>query len=57
MNGLIPSLKYYLRLLKDPSKFIDNYTRNLQKEFSKTTEIKEIHIKTWEKIIEKKLKS
>jgi len=57
VNGLIPSLKYYLRLLKNPSKFIDNYTRNLQKEFSKTTEIKEIHIKTWKKIIEKKLKS
>lgn len=56
VNGLIPSLKYYLRLLKDPNKFIDNYTKNLQKEFSKTTEIKEIHIKTWKRIIEEMLK-
>ncbi|MCW1311623.1 MAG: DNA methyltransferase [Candidatus Rehaiarchaeum fermentans] len=56
INGLIPSLKYYLRLLKNPSKFIDNYTKNLQNEFSKTTEIKEIHIKTWEKIIMKIIK-
>jgi len=56
VNGLIPSLKYYLRLLKDPSKFIDNYTKNLQKEFSKTTEIKEIHINRWKEIIGEKMK-
>ncbi len=56
VNVLIPSLKYYLRLLKDPSTFIDNYTKNLKKEFSKTTEIKEQHIKAWKKIVETRLK-
>ena len=55
VNGLIPSLKYYLRLLKDPGRFIDNYTKNLEAEFSKTTEIKEVHLKKWKKIIETKL--
>jgi DNA (cytosine-5)-methyltransferase 1 len=56
VNGLIPSLKYYLRLLKDPSTFIDDYTKNLKREFLKTTEIKEVHIKAWKKIVETKLK-
>ncbi len=50
VNGLIPSLKYYLRLLDDPGKFIDNYTKNLEIEFSKTTEIKKEHIKKWKEL-------
>jgi len=51
VNGLIPSLKYYLRLLKTPSKFIDNYTKNLEEEFSKTTEIKREHIIKWKDVL------
>lgn len=50
VNGLIHSLKYYLRLLSEPSKFIDGYTKNLEIEFSKTTEIKKEHIKKWKEI-------
>jgi len=51
VNGLILSLKYYLRLLDNPSLFIENYTENLQKEFSKTTEIKREHIDSWRKLL------
>jgi len=53
VNGLINSLKYYLRLLSKPSEFISVYTKNLEKDFQKTTEIKEEHIRTWKEIIEK----
>lgn len=55
VNGIIPSLKYYLRLLQNPKEFIIIYTNNLTKEFSKTTEIKKEHIKAWEKIIKEKI--
>ena len=48
VNGLLPSLKYYLRLIDDASLFIEKYNENLQKEFSKTTEIKSEHIKMWQ---------
>jgi DNA (cytosine-5)-methyltransferase 1 len=51
VNGLIHSLKYYLRLLNEPSKFIENYTRNLEIEFSKTTEIKREHIEKWKRLL------
>jgi len=56
VNGIIPSLKYYLRLLPQPIKFIERYTDNLNLEFSKTTEIKEQHLAQWERII-KELKT
>ncbi len=51
VNGIIPSLKYYLRLLPNPVNFIERYTGNLQLEFSKTTEIKKQHLAEWERII------
>jgi len=51
VNGLIHSLKYYLRLLNEPSKFIDNYTKNLEIEFSKTTEIKKEQIIKWKELL------
>ncbi len=51
VNGLIHSLKYYLRLLNEPSKFIDNYTKDLEIEFSKTTEIKKEQIDKWKELL------
>ena len=51
VNGIIPSLRYYLRLLPEPRKFIKRYTRNLAIEFSKSTEIKKEHIIAWEKLL------
>lgn len=53
VNGIIPSLKYYLRLLQNPLEFIKKYTANLELEFSKTTEIKKEHIKAWDDIVSK----
>jgi DNA (cytosine-5)-methyltransferase 1 len=51
VNGLIPSLKYYLRLIQNPAEFVNIYSKNLLLEFSKTTEIKKEHITTWNKIV------
>ncbi len=51
INGLVHSLKYYLRLLNEPSGFINNYTKNLIIEFSKTTEIKKEHIEKWKELL------
>lgn len=57
VNGIIPSLKYYLRLLPKPIKFIETYTNNLNLEFSKTTEIKKQHLAEWERIIKELTKN
>jgi len=52
-NGIIPSLRYYLRLLSNPEIFIERYTENLKAEFSKSTEIKTEHIEKWEELLSK----
>lgn len=44
VNGIIPSLKYYLRMLKDPGDFLSRYTNNLKSELSKSSEIKNEHV-------------
>lgn len=52
-NGILISLKYYLRFIPELKKFLDCYTNNLKKEFKKTTDIKEIHITKWSEIRKK----
>lgn len=47
INGIYPSLKYYLRLLHNPYDFIDNYVENLKKD--KT--IKFEHKLKWNEIV------
>lgn len=50
VNGVMSSIKYYLRLLDDSSKFIKVYTNLLNEEFKKGTEIKEEHMIAWKNI-------
>jgi DNA (cytosine-5)-methyltransferase 1 len=52
VNGIIPSLKYYLRLINDPAVFLQRYTQNLEAEFSVAASIKEEHIRKWKAIRE-----
>jgi DNA (cytosine-5)-methyltransferase 1 len=52
VNGLIHSIKYYLRLINNINEFLENYTKNIEKEFLKTTEIKKEHIQAWKAILE-----
>lgn len=47
VNGIMPSLKYYLRLLKDPSEFIEHYVDNLKGDRT----VKFEHRDIWNKIV------
>ena len=49
INGLIPSLNYYLRLT-DHTTFIAAYTRNLEKAFTSNTVIKYEHLENWQNL-------
>lgn len=46
-NGVLPTLKYYLRLLEDPAVFIDNYARLLQND----NDIKFEHRDCWNQLV------
>jgi len=52
-NGIIPSLKYYLRLVPYLREFLEKYTENLSNEFRQGTDIKEFHILQWQEITRK----
>lgn len=49
VNGLIDSIKYYLRLIENPDQFIQNYTKNLIND----PVIKIEHKKIWKSLINK----
>ena len=51
VNGILPSLKYYLRLLRSPQLFLEVYSRNLQLDFQQKAEIKETHLRYWETLL------
>jgi DNA (cytosine-5)-methyltransferase 1 len=53
INGVIPTIQYYLRLMEDATKYINAYTNTLQEEFQKRAEITEDHVKGWLGIISK----
>jgi DNA (cytosine-5)-methyltransferase 1 len=50
-NGVIQTIKYYLRLLEKPDLFVENYSSLV----SKDTELKPIHKLKWNEIVEKTL--
>jgi len=49
VNGVISTINYYLRLMQNPSKFLEVYTRTLYDEFESRSEVTEEHIKDWQK--------
>lgn len=51
VNGIIPSLKYYLRLLSNSKLFLDCYSKNLQSDFKQNTDIKEVHLRYWNELL------
>lgn len=51
VNGIYPSLEYYLRLLKDTYDFIDNYVENFKKDKS----IKYEHKLKWNEIVSRQV--
>jgi len=47
VNGIYPTIKYYLRLLSNPTDFIKSYSENMSNDNALTME----HIKKWEELI------
>ncbi|MDQ2747070.1 MAG: DNA methyltransferase [Acidobacteriota bacterium] len=50
-NGIIHSLKYYLRFIEDYQEFIKTYTEELIRDAKKSTEVKNYHIEIWQAIL------
>ena len=55
VNGILPSLKYYLRLLSAPKLFLDCYSKNLKLDFKQSTDIKEVHLRYWKELLKNPL--
>jgi DNA (cytosine-5)-methyltransferase 1 len=49
LNGVIPTLKYYLRLVESLERFIENYSKLIQND----TELKLVHREMWNTLVEK----
>ncbi len=52
-NGIITTLKYYLRFIDDYEEFIHVYTQNLIKDAKNSAEIKNFHLEDWIAILKK----
>ena len=50
VNEVIPTLKYYLRLLPDPARFLVEYNAALLTDYEANTDLKETHLRTWQEI-------
>ena len=50
VNGVIPSLKYYIRLISNPQGYIDEYTKWLEFEYQRASGIKREHVRVWQEI-------
>lgn len=53
VNGLIHSLKYYLRLVQNLDEFMARYSKNIKIEASVSTVIKLEHLEKWNEIIKR----
>lgn len=51
-NGIISTLKYYLRFVDDYGEFIKIYTKNLIIDAKNSTEVKSFHLEEWNEILE-----
>jgi DNA (cytosine-5)-methyltransferase 1 len=47
INGVLPTIKYYLRLIEDLEEFISTYTQNLEKIYQESSFVSEEHINVW----------
>jgi DNA (cytosine-5)-methyltransferase 1 len=53
-NGIIHSLKYYLRFIDDYHEFLKSYTQALIKDAQNSTEVKEFHVQMWQDILKER---
>lgn len=54
VNGVMATLKYYLRLLPDTDKYLQAYSTLLQTNFQSGTDIKTVHLARWPELIREK---
>lgn len=47
VNGIISSVKYYLRLIDNTQNFVRIYTEKLLEDYEKGTDIKKVHLDKW----------
>lgn len=52
-NGIITTLKYYLRFIDNYQEFIQVYTQNLIQDAKNSTEVKSFHLEQWTEILKK----
>ncbi len=50
-NGIVHSLKYYLRFVENYQEFIKTYTEELIRDAKNSTEVKNYHIEIWQAIL------
>lgn len=50
-NAVILTIKYFLRIIKNPESFIETFTISLQKSFQEGSVLKEEHIVKWKDIL------
>lgn len=50
VDGIIPSLKYYMRMLCNPQDVVDEYTKWLEFEYQRASGIKREHLRVWQEI-------
>ncbi len=53
VNGILSTLKYYLRFIDNYQEFINIYTRTLIQDAQNSAEITLAHIESWKKVLEK----
>ena len=54
-NGIVNTLKYYLRFIEDYHEFISTYTEELVIDARNSTEVKDSHIQAWRIILQEYL--
>jgi DNA (cytosine-5)-methyltransferase 1 len=52
-NGILTTLKYYLRFVDDYRQFIESYTKNLINDAKQSTEVKSSHLEKWNETLRK----
>ncbi|MCD6225467.1 hypothetical protein J7J95_00065 [bacterium] len=55
INGVFPTLKYYLRLIDTPIEFINSYSKNLMKIYKQSPFVSKEHIRSWNKLLKGKV--
>lgn len=50
VNGILTTLKYYLRFIDNYDDFMKCYTKNLVRDAETSTEIKDFHVQKWNEI-------